>query len=113
MRLSTTKGQRTMNKYLTIVDHKAGSGLDWTFIENNSETTAQAKIKSAIDGFKQKEVYCVLLGKRVKKDRYVAICQIYADGSFKNLSGSTSIDSQWGCAPRPTFIAEADDIQKA
>lgn len=80
-----------MTKYITCVDHFTGYEKDFTYLENKGKDKYEAIARAVAIGFKQEKAFCVLVEKKVSKDKYLPIYRIYPDGSMEDL-----VKNDWG-----------------
>ena len=79
-----------MSKYITIIDHLAGSEKPFTYLENKGESKIEAVARAVAAGFSYAPYYRVMVAKRVRKNQYLPILDVYKDGSMSDL-----VKSDW------------------
>jgi hypothetical protein len=74
-----------MNKYITIIDHLAGSEKPFTYLVNKGENKLHAVARAMAASFTYQPYYRVMVAKKVGKNKYLPILDIYKDGSMGDL----------------------------
>ena len=75
-----------MNKYITIIDHLAGSEKPFTYLANKGETKSEIVARAAMQFHRFNSVFNVKVAKRVAKNKYLPIYAIYADGGIDDYT---------------------------
>lgn len=73
-----------MSKYIVAVDHRGGCIRTYLKLENTDKAMAFAE--AAVKGFKQKEVYCLIVLRQVRKNTYTHLVRIYPDGKVYDIT---------------------------
>lgn len=74
-----------MNKYITIIDHLAGSEKPFTYLANKGETKIEAVARAMAVAFQYHPYYRVMVAKKAGKNKYLPILDVYRDGSMGDL----------------------------
>lgn len=86
-----------MSKYIVAVDHRAGYGKSWSYLKLGNTDKAMAFAEAAVKGFKQEQVFCLVILKRIKKNTYTALVRIYPDGNVNDITNETWVDNWIVC----------------
>lgn len=88
-----------MSKYAVAVDHNASSGKGWTFIKLENTDKAMAFAEGTIKGFTRDQVFCVIIIKKIRKNKWQCIARIYPNGKVEDISGESysewNLDEKW------------------
>jgi hypothetical protein len=74
-----------MTKYITIIDHLAGSEKPFTYLVNKGETKIEAVARAVAASYMFHPYYRIMLAKKSGKNKYLPILDIYKDGSMGDL----------------------------
>ena len=72
-----------MTKYITIIDHIAGSEKPFTYLKNMGRNKVEAVARAMVAAHQFHPYFNVKIAKMVdcKKDKYLPILSLYKDGS--------------------------------
>lgn len=74
-----------MTKYITIIDHFAGSEKPFTYLVNKGETKIEAVARAVAASHMFHPYYRIMVAKKAGKNKYLPILDIYKDGSMGDL----------------------------
>lgn len=95
-----------MNKYITIIDHLAGSEKPFTFLENKGENKIEAVSFAHATSRKFSNIYNVKVAKKVGKNQYLPILSIYWDGGVSDL-----VKNNWNGWGKSYFFIDPDMLE--
>ena len=79
-----------MTKFITIIDHLAGSEKPFTYLKNTGRNKVEAVAQAMVAAFQYAPYFNVKVVKKVecKKNKYLPILALYKDGSVEDYAQS-------------------------